>query len=358
MERFSMRIRGLAIVLVLITAVCGFAQDRIAGSWQGDKALGDVYISSDGTGAITFLHDPQLTMDIEVAVDGDTYVISQAEPNRDAFYTGVFPMAIARALTEEARPMVWRFQLSPDGEELSGTKYTTYVEFTGGPQPQVRSIDNEYSRPAVWTRLSGRVAQPTIRPRASQAGLPVMVTLDTSTPNARILYTLNGDPPTRESGTVYDDPIRLGDTTTVRVIAVREGWQDSELSEASYVDNSESGDGMSIMTPRYLPVGDRADWYHVNGTNYTSMYYRADVRANTLYELRIWDELDDEARYQDQFRLVDIYLDQDKDDTQVFQSPDHNIYEFFANHNGSVYIEISNRYYEGFGKFGMRLREK
>lgn len=353
-----MRARTAFVVVLALACTLVAAQEEIAGSWQGDKALGDVHITSDGTGAITFLHDPNLTMEIKIEKRGSTYVVSQDEPNRDAFYTGVFDIAIARVLTDEARPMVWEFTLSSDGERLSGTKYTTFVEYRGGPQPQVISIDNDYERPAEWKRLSGRVATPAVAPEPESVSLPVSVQLRTTTPNASILYTVDGEPPTRETATVYDGPIHLDDTTTVRAIAVRDGWQDSALFEAVYTKSHAQGDGLSIRTPRVMAVGERQEWYHVNDTNYTSLYYTATVRANTLYEFRIWDELDDGSRYSSQFELVDIYWDPDKDEKQIFQTRAHNKHEIYTSRAGRIYIQIRNRYYEGFGEMAMRLRAK
>lgn len=353
-----MRLKCAAsIVLSLLCSILP-AQEELAGSWKGDKALGDVYLEADGTGSITFLHDPQLTMRVVVEPAGDDYVVSQAEPNRDAFYTGVFALPIARVLTDQARPMVWRFTLTGDGERLVGTKFTTFVEYSRGPQPEVLSVDNEYERPAEWTRLSGRVIAPSMLPDPATADLPVTVSLDTPTPSARILYTLNGEPPTRESGTVYRGPFRVEETTAVRAIAVRDGWQDSALTEEVYLEEVEQGDGLSIRTPRIITVGPRQEWYHINDTNYTAMYYSAAVRANTAYELRIWDEADESDRYVSEFTLVEIYRDQNKDGEQAFQTREHNRYEFFSTAAGPVYIEVKNRYYQGFGEFAMRLREK
>lgn len=357
-----MRISGFMVVLLLLCGVTVFSQSALEGSWQGDKTLGDVHIGADGTGEITFLHDPQLTMAITVERQGETYVVSQAEPNRDAFYTSLFEPGVARILTEEMRPMVWEFQLSADGERLVGTKYTSYiyVERAKGPDPKVLSVDvdNDYQRPAEWVRLSGRVRVPEIVTTSGKHEPPVTVTMRTSTPRSRILYTLNGDPPTRETATPYSGPIRINETTTIRAIAVREGWQDSALVEDSFVERPEGGDGMSIHTPRLITLGEREDWYHVNDVNYTSMYYVADVQANQPYEFRIWDNEDEPTRYRSEFTLVEIYRDQDKEEKQRYQSSDHNQYEFYSDEAGCVYIEIRNRYYEGFGEMAMRLRRK
>jgi hypothetical protein len=357
-----MRNSGFIVALLLMCGVAVFAQSALEGSWQGDKTLGDVHIGVDGTGEITFLHDPQLTMAVTVERQGDTYIVSQAEPNRDAFYTSLFEPAVARVLTDEMRPMVWEFTLSKNGERLVGTKYTSYVyvERSKGPEPQILSVDvdNDYERPAEWVRLSGRVRAPEIASTSATNEPPITVTMRTSTPRSKILYTLNGDPPTRETATPYSGPVRINQTTTIRAIAVREGWQDSALAEASFVERPESGDGMSIHTPRVVTLGDRQEWYHVNDVNFTSMYYVADVEANTLYELRIWDKDDEPERYSAIYHVIEIYRDQDKEETQRFQSHARNDHEFYSNEAGRVYIEVRNRYYAGFGEMAMRLRRK
>ncbi len=357
-----MRVSGFMVALLLACSTAVVAQSALEGSWQGDKTLGDVHIGADGTGEITFLHDPQLTMAVTVERQGDTLIVSQAEPNRDAFYTSLFEPAIARILTEEMRPMVWEFNLSPDGERLSGTKYTSYVyvERAKGPEPEILSVDvdNDYERPAEWVRLSGRVRAPGIASTAKTDEPPVTVTMRCSTPGAQILYTLNGDPPTRETATPYSGPVRINSTTTIRAIAVREGWQDSALAEASFVERPESGDGMSIHTPRLITLGERQEWYHVNDVNFTSMYYVAEVEANTLYGLRIWDKEDEPERYSAIYRVIEIYRDQDKEEKQRYQSHARNDHEFYSNEAGRVYIEVRNRYYAGFGEMAIRLRRE
>ncbi|EOA60227.1 hypothetical protein HMPREF1214_00477 [Bacteroides sp. HPS0048] len=61
----------------------------------------------------------------------------------------------------------------------------------------------------------------------------VTVSLETSTQGASIYYTLDNSTPTTGS-TLYESPITLTETTTIKAIAVKEGIANSEISTSTY----------------------------------------------------------------------------------------------------------------------------
>lgn len=63
------------------------------------------------------------------------------------------------------------------------------------------------------------------------------LTLSTTTTGAEIRYTINGDPPTAITGTVFDPltPIPLGQTTILRVAAFKSGLDPSNVTTQTYV---------------------------------------------------------------------------------------------------------------------------
>lgn len=64
-------------------------------------------------------------------------------------------------------------------------------------------------------------------------GESVSVAITTATEGATIHYTTNGDTPTAESA-VYSTPIEITTTTTVKAIAIKEGWNNSEVVETTF----------------------------------------------------------------------------------------------------------------------------
>jgi len=54
--------------------------------------------------------------------------------------------------------------------------------------------------------------------------LPIDVTVSVDTPDVEIRYTTDGRPPTATSGTVYEGPIHVDHTTTLRVAAFKEDY--------------------------------------------------------------------------------------------------------------------------------------
>ena len=66
------------------------------------------------------------------------------------------------------------------------------------------------------------------------ANFPLTVSLSTGTPNSSIYYTTDGSEPSIDS-TLYTVPITgVADTDIIRAIAVREGWNDSEILDSTY----------------------------------------------------------------------------------------------------------------------------
>ena len=82
---------------------------------------------------------------------------------------------------------------------------------------------------ATFTRDWLTVANPTCNPPDGTtfylSGQNVALSCEEG---ASIFYTLNGDLPTRECAR-YEEPLRLNDTTTIRMVAVRDDYKDSDV---------------------------------------------------------------------------------------------------------------------------------
>ncbi|MBO7192723.1 MAG: chitobiase/beta-hexosaminidase C-terminal domain-containing protein [Bacteroidaceae bacterium] len=80
------------------------------------------------------------------------------------------------------------------------------------------------------------VATPIITPETTtfNEGESVFVSIATETQDAEIYYTLDGTDPSTENGELYEGEIEITETTTVKAIAVKDGWNNSEVAEAKY----------------------------------------------------------------------------------------------------------------------------
>ena len=86
---------------------------------------------------------------------------------------------------------------------------------------------------AVYTL---KAAQPTASPAAGTYTTTQNVTLTTTTADAQIYYTTNGTNPTTSS-TLYSGAISISTTTTLKAIAVKDGWNNSDILTAAYTLN-------------------------------------------------------------------------------------------------------------------------
>jgi hypothetical protein len=78
-----------------------------------------------------------------------------------------------------------------------------------------------------------QAAAPTFSPPGGSFVAPQFVSLSSASPGATIHYTRDGSTPTTASP-VYDGPILVITTTTIRAIAVIPGWTQSAVASATY----------------------------------------------------------------------------------------------------------------------------
>ena len=84
------------------------------------------------------------------------------------------------------------------------------------------------------------VATPTFTPAAGTYNGAQTVSIACSTEGATIHYTLDGTTPT-ESSPAYSTPLNIEETTTVKAIAMKEGYNNSNVAEATYTIQTGSG---------------------------------------------------------------------------------------------------------------------
>jgi hypothetical protein len=121
--------------------------------------------------------------------------------------------------------------------ELPGTAgLTFYVEGTDKTAITIANVEKIYRA----------VATPTASISSGQAvGIGTQITLNCETEGATIYYTLDGSCPCDETKRIeYTEPIMISKGTTLKVIAVKEGMDDSEIAEFIYgILGDVNGDG-------------------------------------------------------------------------------------------------------------------
>ena len=90
------------------------------------------------------------------------------------------------------------------------------------------------------------VATPTFNPAQGEYTEAQNVTITCATEDAVIHYTVDGTDPTAESP-VYDEAIAVGETMTIKAIAMKEGMTNSEIASATYTINIPSGEGTTFV---------------------------------------------------------------------------------------------------------------
>ncbi len=90
------------------------------------------------------------------------------------------------------------------------------------------------------------VATPTFNPAQGEYTEAQNVTITCATEDAVIHFTVDGTDPTADSP-VYAEAIAVGETTTIKAIAMKEGMTNSEIASATYTINIPSGEGTTFV---------------------------------------------------------------------------------------------------------------
>jgi len=156
---------------------------------------------------------------------------------------------------------------------------------------------------------------------------PVEVTISTETEGATIRYTLNGTTPTASHGIVYNGPILIYGTTSLRAAAFKTGWKSTNVDTHTYIflddvigqaTNSATG---AQVTPEGCPTswgssnGDYQmdpDVVGQNGTDDFGGLYANTIRDDLKSVPSIFLVMD----FDDWFGSKGIYINQSQDGTE------------------------------------------
>lgn len=121
-----------------------------------------------------------------------------------------------------------------------------------------------------------KVAMPTITPEAGLYNTVLDISIITEVEGASIHYTTDGSNPTEESKT-YAGPFTIEESSTVKAIATKSGFLNSDIVTAEYIINTELP---IVPNPTFTPEGGTyTEVQRVTITcedNYAQIYYTTD----------------------------------------------------------------------------------
>ena len=130
------------------------------------------------------------------------------------------------------------------------------------------------------TRTIETVATPTFTPAAGTYNSIQSVTISCTTPEAVIHYTTNGSEPTADSP-VYNGAITVAENMTIKAIALKDGWNPSQIATAEYVINLPK-----LNAPTFNPPAGTytsAQSVEISAEQGATIYYKIDNGTYQIY---------------------------------------------------------------------------
>jgi len=153
----------------------------------------------------------------------------------------------------------------------NNTRYTGSITVSQNCVIKAIAVKEGYDNSSVATYNVNwfKVATPTFSYNNLQ------LTISTTTEGATIYYTTNGSTPTTSS-TKYTGPLSLTENTTVKAIAVKEDFNNSDVATYNFVK-----DDQTCQTPQVSRDGTSNRVVMTCGTSGASIYYTTDNSAPT-----------------------------------------------------------------------------
>ncbi|MDE5544461.1 MAG: chitobiase/beta-hexosaminidase C-terminal domain-containing protein, partial [Bacteroidales bacterium] len=174
-------------------------------------------------GAVPEGTEVELTLEREGVAATIYYTTNDSVPQVGKSFTLTYTQKIVvnQAMTIKA------IAVTAEGESSKMTSATYTIQTTTPEEPK------DTVETPVFSRASGKVEKGT------------RIVISCSTPDAVIYYALDGDEPTTASE-VYSEPIAIEAVTTIKAIAVKDGWVNSEVAEATYLVLADPTPGIAL----------------------------------------------------------------------------------------------------------------
>lgn len=154
------------------------------------------------------------------------------------------------------------------GLEKSGTDSTVVAQAQTGATTVVESEEVQAQIEAN-SGTAEAVAQPTFSVPAGSYTSVLSVAITTTTTGASIRYTLDGSTPSSTNGTLYSAALTITSAKTLKAIAYKTGWSNSEVATVSYTVNIPSFGASSTYATGVNPEGLAAGDF--NGDGFTDL---------------------------------------------------------------------------------------
>lgn len=177
----------------------------------------------------------------------------------------------------------------------SATSFTKFA-IVARPGATSSTATNKTLRAASFTIYEGggtpTVATPTFTPAAGTYTSAQNVSIACSTEGSVIHYTTDGTAPTAQSA-VYSSPIAVSATTTIKAIAVAEGYENSAIASATYAIVEHAGtlqDPYSVADAKLVtPATETSENVYIRGI--VSAFYNTSILGDgTNYRYYISDD--------------------------------------------------------------------
>jgi len=140
-----------------------------------------------------------------------------------------------------------------DPTETFGILYSGPVNIAQTSTLKARAFRDGWRESTVTSAdytIFGIVGNPVFVPGAGTYTNPVNVYISVNPPDAEVYYTTDGSVPSAVNGTLYvtGTPINVANTTLIRAIAIKTGWNSSAVVSAQYIITG------TVEAPSFLPI--------------------------------------------------------------------------------------------------------
>lgn len=175
------------------------------------------------------------------------------------------------------------YTLDDSEPKKTSTKYTGPITVSSTVKIKAKAyLDPKI--PSVVTSsqyiITGTVATPTFSPEAGTYSTPQSVKISCLTSGAKITYTLDGTDPNITSA-VYENPINIASTTTIKAKAFLEDYASSEVASATYYIGQTSTPIISPSSDTFKGVFQKN--ITISSEPGSTIYYTLDGSTPTLY---------------------------------------------------------------------------
>lgn len=272
-RNFTKILAALALLVFMMPSLVAWGQQNYVVEFASTTT------GNDGTAAISSLAD--------IVSSGANYITSISDANKvykgkqgygvklgSSSAVGSFVMNLSDAGKVEATSIV--FNSCKYGSDDSSLKITingsltqtfaltadlTDYTYTFNNATEITSIKIEGVTKRIYVKSmtvnyggtpTTTCATPTFNPAAGTYSQAQTVSISCTTEGATIYYTLDDTDPTTSSS-VYSTPLTISQTTTVKAIAVKDGFDDSSIASATYtIAQSVSGYTIDFEQPASL----------------------------------------------------------------------------------------------------------